>query len=39
MDQVAGPTWQRTGEVNHADLPTRLTGCAPTDVETSLKGE
>ena len=39
MDQVAGPTWQRTGEVNHAGEQTRPTGCAPTDVEISLKGE
>jgi hypothetical protein len=39
MDQVAGPTWQRSGEVNHAGLRTLLTGCAPTDVETSLRDE
>jgi hypothetical protein len=39
MDQVAGPTWQRTGEVNHEGVRTRRTGCAPTDVETFLKDE
>jgi hypothetical protein len=39
MDQVAGPTWQRTGEVNHAGMRTRLTGCAATDVEASLQSK
>jgi hypothetical protein len=39
MDQVAGPTWQRTGEVKHAGVRTRLIGCAPTCVETSVKRE
>jgi hypothetical protein len=39
MDQVAGPTWQTIGEANHAGVRPRLTGCAATDVETSLKSE
>jgi hypothetical protein len=39
MDQVAGPTWQRTGEVKLVGVRTRLIGCAPTRVETSLKSE
>lgn len=39
MDQVVGPTWRTFGEVNHSGVRMRLTGCAATDVETSLKRE
>lgn len=39
MDQVARPTWRTIGGVKHSGVRMRLTGCAATDVETSLKRE
>ncbi len=37
MDQVAGTTWQKTGEVEHAGVRVRPNGCAAFRVETSVK--
>jgi hypothetical protein len=37
MDQVAGPTWQKTGEVRHAAKRSDAIGCVAASVKTSGK--
>jgi hypothetical protein len=35
MDQVAGPTWQKMGEMSHSGMRPDATGCVATSVRTS----
>jgi hypothetical protein len=37
MDQVAGPTWQKTREVSHSGMRPDAIGCVAASVKTSGK--